>query len=260
MKIRILSDLHLEFSSWTPPPVEADVVVLAGDIHLGVKGLGWAREQFSDAHIIYVAGNHEFYGGHMQEVLVSLREVAERLGIHVLDADEFILKDTRFLGATLWTDFALYGNGPKLRGAMNDARRRVSDFRMIRNVDGNPFCPEIAREIHRAQVTWLEGKLSETFDGSTVVITHHLPHLQSIKEKYQGNALNPAFASDLAYLVRPPASLWIHGHTHDSVDYVVNGTRVVCNPRGYLPMEPNPAFDPTLVVEASSPDPLSSPS
>ncbi len=109
MKIRVLSDLHLEFAVWTPPAADADVIVLAGDIHVGVRGLEWAREQFPSLPIIYVTGNHEFYGGQMQQVSAALRATAERLEIKLLDAGELVLDDTRFLGATLWTDFALYG-------------------------------------------------------------------------------------------------------------------------------------------------------
>jgi Icc-related predicted phosphoesterase len=81
------------------------------------------------------------------------------------------------------------------------------------------------------------------------VVTHHLPHAMSIHEKYQRSALNPAFASDLSELVCAPVALWIHGHTHESMDYTLAGTRVVCNPRGYLPDEPNPGFEAGLVVE-----------
>ncbi|HEY3654613.1 MAG TPA: metallophosphoesterase [Steroidobacteraceae bacterium] len=250
MKIRVLSDLHLEFRDWTPPAADADVIVLAGDIHVGVRGLEWAREQFPITPVIYVAGNHEFYGGQLKKVSAALRETADGLGVHLLDADELVLGDTRFLGATLWTDFALYGTGQRLLQAMNDAKQGMNDFRLIRHGDTGFFRPEDAREIHLEQVKWLEGKLIEMFDGPTVVITHYLPHRRSIHPKYERDRLNPAFASDLARLVKLPATLWIHGHTHESFDYVASGTRVVCNPRGYLPMEPNPAFDPRCVVEA----------
>jgi predicted phosphodiesterase len=248
MKIRVLSDLHLEFAVWTPPAADADVVVLAGDIHIGARGLEWAREQFPSLPVIYVSGNHEFYGGQMQQVSAALRAAAQSLDIDVLDTGELVLDGTRFLGATLWTDFALYGTGPRLLRSMNDARRAISDFRMIRHGPTGILRPEDAREMHLAQAKWLEGKLAEPFDGPTVVVTHFLPHRRSIHPKYEGDEFNPAFASDLAHLVAPPVTLWIHGHTHESFDYVVNGTRVVCNPRGSLPMEPNPAFDPLFVV------------
>jgi predicted phosphodiesterase len=66
MKIRILSDLHLEFRHWTPPEADADVIVLAGDIHVGIHGVEWARRSFPLNPVVYVPGNHEFYGGHMQ--------------------------------------------------------------------------------------------------------------------------------------------------------------------------------------------------
>jgi predicted phosphodiesterase len=249
MKIRVLSDLHLEFAGWTPPAADANVVVLAGDIHVGVRGLEWAREQFPSLPVIYVTGNHEFYGGQMQQVSAALRATAQRLDIDMLDAGELLLDGTRFLGATLWTDFALYGTGDRLLRSMNDARQAISDFRMIRHGPTEFFRPELAREMHLAQVKWLQGKLAEEFDGPTVVVTHFLPHRRSIHPKYEGDEFNPAFASDLAHLVAPPVKLWIHGHTHESFDYLVNGTRVVCNPRGYLPMEPNPAFDPRCVID-----------
>jgi predicted phosphodiesterase len=252
MKIRVLSDLHLEFAAWTPPAADADVVVLAGDIHIGARGLEWAREQFPSLPVIYVSGNHEFYGGQMQQVSAALRAAAQSLDINVLDTGELVLDGTRFLGATLWTDFALYGTGPRLLSSMNDARRAISDFRMIRHGPTGILRPEDAREMHLVQAKWLEGKLAEKFDGPTVVVTHFLPHRRSIHPKYEGDEFNPAFASDLAHLVAPPVTLWIHGHTHESFDYVVKGTRVVCNPRGYLPMEPNPAFDPLFVVDTDA--------
>ena len=165
MRIRVLSDLHLEFCDWTPPAADADVIVLAGDIHVGVQGLEWARERFPATPVIYVAGNHEFYGGQMREVLAALRKAAARLGIYLLDGDQVVLGDTRFLGATLWTDFALYGTGPALLQAMNDAERGMNDFRLIRHSDVESFRPEHARQIHLAQVAWLAGKCNEAFDG-----------------------------------------------------------------------------------------------
>jgi len=249
MKIRVLSDLHLEYCAWIPPRADADVVVLAGDIHNGSAALRWAERHFAPGSVVYVPGNHEFYGGRMSEVLADLRVEAARRQIHFLDGDAVILGGVRFLGATLWTDFSLYGSSPEdIGGAMQDARTGMSDYQVIR-ADRGLLRPEQSRDIHLEQVGWLQRQIRTSFQGATVVVTHFLPHRASIHPKYQGVRSNPFFASDLDHLVRPPVSLWIHGHTHESVDAMVNGTRVVCNPRGLEPIEPNEAFDPRLVVE-----------
>ncbi len=250
MRIRVLSDLHLEFRDWTPPPVMADVVVLAGDIHAGALGLEWARRHFPSTPVVYVAGNHEFYGNTLQEISAELRNEGRRLDIAVLDASAVVIEGVRFLGAPLWTDFALYGREPhRVARAMSIAKYGMNDFRVIRFAKEGLLRPEHTRAIHLEHARWLQEKLAEPFEGPTVVVTHFLPHSRSIHAKYEGDGMNAAFASDLNHLVRPPVRLWIHGHTHESCDYTVNGTRVVCNPRGYLPMEPNAAFQPDLVVE-----------
>ncbi len=252
MRIRILSDLHLEFQEWTPPRVAADLIVLAGDIHVGAEGLPWARRHFPDARLIYVPGNHEFYGGEMDATLERLRRVAAVHDIALLDGDGVTIGGVRFLGATLWTDFALHGSDPPaIAQAQADARRGMVDYRRIYRSGSDKLQPDDTRRIHLRQSAWLAQQLAEPFEGSTVVITHHLPHALSVHPRYRGDRLNPSFASDLSALVRAPVQLWIHGHTHSSIDYRIDGTRVVCNPRGYLPQEPNTEFDPELVVSVT---------
>jgi predicted phosphodiesterase len=252
MKIRILSDLHLEFQAWTPPAVPADVVILAGDIDVGTDGLVWGRQHFADSPIIYVPGNHEYYGHEMPAMLTKLRRVARDCDVHLLDGDAAVIHGVRFLGATLWTDFALYGSEPKVvERAMAIAAQAMVDYRTIRMSGARMLCAADTQNIHWQQVAWLTQQLTEQTASPTVVITHHLPHPVSVHAKYARDGLNPSFASDLSALVRQPVQLWIHGHTHESMDYVVNGTRVVCNPRGYLPQEPNAAFDSGLVVEVA---------
>ena len=249
-RLRIFSDLHLEFVDWIPPPVAADAIVLAGDIAVGVQGIQWARRQFPDTPVVYVPGNHEFYGARLPDALAELRTEAQRLGVHFLDGDECILGGTRFLGTTLWTDYELYGSAPEdLERAMADAAIEMNDFRMIQWAGGEPLEPALVRDMHLTGVAWLAERLAEPFGGPTVVVTHHLPHRQCIHPKYEGTRFNPCFASDLDHLVRAPVALWVHGHTHESIDFLVNGTRVVCNPRGYLPHEPNPSFDPVGAIE-----------
>jgi hypothetical protein len=250
MKIRIFSDLHLEHSDWQPPAATADVVVLAGDIDVGTRGLTWARRHFPHMPVVYVPGNHEHYNGHLQRVLAALRREALATGIHLLEKDEVTIEGVRFLGATLWTDFALHGDDPEtVLRAMAHADACMNDFHIVSHGPHGRFQPRHAREIHLDVVSWLRERLAQAHPGPTVVVTHHLPHRRSIHPRFAHDRLTAAFASDLDALVRPPVTLWVHGHTHDSMDYVVHGTRVLCNPRGYIPGEPNPVFDPVSVVE-----------
>jgi Icc-related predicted phosphoesterase len=254
VKIRVLSDLHLEFQDWNPPDAEADAVVLAGDIHSGARGVEWARRQFPVLPIFYVPGNHEFYGRDIQETLSELQKTGRRFRVDVLHGRGVVIDGVRFLGATLWTDFALHGADPQsVARAMSDAKRGMGDFSLIRHGAHGSFRPEHARAMHLEQVCWIRERLADEFAGPTILVTHHLPHPRSIHRKYWGSTLNPAFASDLSHLVRSPLAAWIHGHTHDSCDYVEQGTRVICNPRGYAPFELNAAFDPILTIEI---DPL----
>ena len=107
-----------------------------------------------------------------------------------------------------------------------------------------------SHELHKVARACLTDRLAEPFDGKTVVVTHHLPHRSSIDPQFDRHPLNPAFASHMPELVRPPVDLWIHGHTHCSCDYMpVEGTRVVCNPRGYGPADLNEQFNPYLVID-----------
>ena len=254
MKLHVLSDLHLEFTHWQPPATDADVVVLAGDIAVGVDGLRWAATHFEDKPIIYVAGNHEYYGGRFDAVLGELRQVSAELGIHFLENSEVVLADrtgdkVRFLGCTLWTDFLLFG--PAMRTlCLNAARRALNDFRCIEH-DGRSLLPEQTMQWHEQHIQWLSTRLKAPFEGKTVVVTHHLPSARSVAPRYQFDRLSACFASELDQLFGSMVT-WIHGHTHDSFDYEHGGTRVVCNPRGYTSgrsLPENVHFNPALVLE-----------
>lgn len=252
MRIRMMSDLHIEFFDFVPTEVPADVVVLAGDILTEHYGLGWARKTFPDKPIVYVMGNHEFYNAHHERVLERARQEAVELGIHLLENDQVVIDGVRFLGATLWTDFEVESGNPQVPDsayAMWYAKRAMTDFNAIR-YRGGLLSPEATRAFHAASRAWLTERLAEPFAGKTVVVTHHLPLTRSIHPDFFRHPLNPAFASHLPELVRPPVDLWIHGHTHCSCDYLTEeGTRVVCNPRGYGPADLNREFNQYLVVE-----------
>ena len=232
MKLHILSDLHNEFGHFQPSPTstEADVIVLAGDIWKQDLGIYWTRKTWPNQEIVYVAGNHEFYGRNRKDVLSMMRIASEKTGVHFLDNEEVNIGGVRFLGATLWTDFKLFGES-ETKMCMADGQHCLNDFRII--YEGTKvFSPMDSVDLHEHSLAFLTNKLSQQFEGKTVVVTHHLPSRKSVAKRYYDDTLSACFASNLDYLFGK-SDLWIHGHTHDSFDYISNGTRVVCNPRGY---------------------------
>ena len=246
MKLHILNDLHIEFEDFTPPATDADVVILAGDIGVGMGGLRWARDRFPDRPVIYVPGNHEFY--HHDIALINDQKAQSPDHIHVLNNDQVVIDGVRFMGSILWTDFALFGEADRFF-AMQQARQQMTDFSIIQN-NGQRFTPEDAIQFHTASRGWLAAMLAEPFAGKTVVVTHHAPSSQSVHPRYANDLLTPAFASNLENLMDGDrAALWVHGHMHESYDYEIYGTRVVCNPRGYAPNALNPHFRSDLVME-----------
>ena len=250
MRLAIYSDLHLEFRDWLPPPLHADVIVLAGDIHVGDAAFAWARRHFPLLPVVYVAGNHEFFGANIPAALDRMRAAAAQYDIHFLHDGCVHIQGVQFLGTTLWTDFEFYGaDSGRIARSMANARRGMRDYALIEHAPGHPLSPELTRQMHFEQRGWLAARLGQNREIPTVIVTHHLPHRLSVHPKYEHDPMNPAFVSNLEYLFRDPVKLWVHGHTHESCDFTVGATRVVCNPRGYLPHQPNDSFNPALVVE-----------
>jgi hypothetical protein len=246
MKLHILNDLHIEFEDFVPPETDADIVILAGDIGVGLEGLGWAEDRFPDKPVIYVPGNHEFY--HHDLSLIEKLKAQAPAYIHVMNDDKVVIDGVRFLGSILWTDFALFGEDDRFY-AMKTAGRWMTDFSIIRQ-DGRKFTPQDAARLHTVSRGWLLSMLAEPFDGRTVVVTHHAPSSRSVHPRYASDLLTPAFASNLEMLMDGERiALWVHGHMHDAFDYEIYGTRVVCNPRGYAPNALAPGFRPDYVVD-----------
>ncbi len=247
MKLQILSDIHLEFAHFEIPETDADVVVLAGDIGVGTKGLEWAEAYASVKPLIYINGNHEYYRHSHPRLVTKMRGIASESNIYFLEKNECTIGDVRFLGCTLWTNFNLHGNAPL---ALLVAGSGMNDYRLIRNSSRgySKFHPNDSLIIHRESIYWLEKCLQQS-NGKTVVVTHHAPSVKSIPEHFHGSNINAAFASDLSELILTyQPDLWIHGHLHSPSDYYIGKTRVICNPRGY-PQEGVTGFVPDLVVE-----------
>ncbi|MFT0546892.1 metallophosphoesterase [Allopusillimonas ginsengisoli] len=234
------------------PRTDADIVILAGDISRPAQAIAWARD--FDQPVLYVPGNHEFYGSNLRDTISQLKELARGTQIHILDNEEIMLNGVRFLGSTLWSGFNLYGKGARREQAMQQAVEMIRDFSRIGSNE-NPegvLTPVEVEHLFEKNCQWLDLKLSQPYAGPTVVITHHAPSTKSVHPRFEGSLINCCFVSDSEHLMdasRTP--LWIHGHTHDSFDYEVKGTRVVCNPRGYVRGDTieNIAFNPALTID-----------
>jgi predicted phosphodiesterase len=247
MRVRILSDLHNEFGLVPVPDVDADLVVLAGDIDLGVKGLRWAAERFGGQTIIYVAGNHEYYGHAIPKLTKELAELGRELGVAFLERGSVAIDGVRFLGCSLWTDFQLRG---QYAADAITAEERMTDFRRTR------VSPSFRRvhardhaQWHAQSVAWLRSAMPPGDTTPTVVITHHAPSARSFGAVAERSPIDSAYGSNLEPLIEECAPrLWVHGHTHRCADYTIGQTRIIGNARGY-PGESVAGFAADLVVD-----------
>lgn len=266
MKIRVLSDLHLECNEPEAiSHVEADLIVLAGDIHNHAEGIRWAAQTFGGtASVVYVPGNHEYYDGEFGALEVAMRDAAAGVdNVHFLNNAALIDPEGRWrvLGTTLWTDFELFGADEETVAASVAAAEKVMlDFRGPIEVTwptsataaGAPgqgprlLTPADTLALHAHARAWLVRELGKPFTGKTIVVTHHAPHRASLADRFASDLASAGFISHLPDLVGPPVALWVHGHTHTPFDYVANGTRVICNPRGYVDRRRNRLENPNF--------------
>jgi predicted phosphodiesterase len=271
-----LSDLHLELTrGWDLPSGDArprfDVMIIAGDLVPRMeRGVAWLLERVPDRPVLYVAGNHEGYGCDIDRTVEKAKHAAEGSKVFVLQNEAIRLGSVTFAGATLWTDFDLFGDQWR---AMRVAGDRMNDFRKIRTARyADRFRPQHALARHIRSRAFLETEMRKRRSGPLVVVTHHAPHPGRSFRRYQSERLSDeeiltaAYRSDLASLMWPapieggrhslrPADLWIYGHTHESEDVTIGYTRVVSNAKGYGPWAPqhrawdNSHFDPNFVIE-----------
>jgi predicted phosphodiesterase len=265
MKIKLVSDLHLEFSDINITNDDnCDVLILGGDImvaadlheHPAFDFNPYSHGAFADLsrkqqrvarfrdflkrcsfqfpHVVYVMGNHEFYNGRFYESIDHMREECAKFpNVYLLENDTKVIDDVTFIGATLWTDM---NKGDPL--TMHAIEGMMNDFRIIRN-DKRSFAAMSARDVvsrHARTLQYFRSVLAEQHDKKFVVVGHHSPSFQSVHESYSTEYLmNGGYHSDLSEFIldHPQIKLWTHGHTHHPFDYMIGETRIVCNPRGY---------------------------
>jgi predicted phosphodiesterase len=283
MKIKVVSDLHLEFSDYNVKNDEgADVLILSGDImiaqdlydhpetsygmysNVNLDDLGRRQQtalrfrdflkrcSFQFPHVVYVAGNHEFYHGKWNKTLEILSdECAKFHNIYFMERGCKKIDDVTFIGSTLWTD--MNKGNPITLHAVRDF---MNDFRIIRKeLEGyTTLKPYDTTLRHKQSVDYISSVVAERPDEKFVVVGHHSPSFKSVHESYQSETIiNGAYHSDLSEFIldRPQIKLWTHGHTHHCFDYMIGETRIVCNPRGYESpgYTEDSGWNPNLIIE-----------
>jgi predicted phosphodiesterase len=265
MRLQVVSDLHLEFADTRIENTScADVLILSGDICVAdyfarspsspyhdvalrfYDFFGACADEFPD--VIYVAGNHEFYDSRIEDGIDTLRgALADFTNIHILDDDYIDLHDHRFIGGTLWSNLSDPIAEMTVKNGMNDFYC-ITTGKTRRKIQ-----PALTTQKHLDFLEFISKNLAK----NTIVVGHHAPSYESICETYRspGNHyLNFGYFTELSNFIleRPEIKLWTHGHVHNSTDYLIGDTRVVCNPRGYCKksgVNENANYDPSKVIE-----------
>jgi 3',5'-cyclic AMP phosphodiesterase CpdA len=273
-KVNVISDLHLEFDDLVLPG--GDILILSGDVceaknlkpdlydPYGIfdtqnsskrrdRYIRFFKEECTKYRsVIYVMGNHEHYGFRYDRTYQYLKDALPS-NVHLLENESIEINDIVFLGATLWTDC---NNGDPI--TMYSLKESMNDYRVIQNfyTGQNRYgklIPEFTYKVHRETVEYFRNELIKHHDRKVVVVTHHSPSKLSIKPKYQNDFhMNGGYSSSLENFILdyPNIKVWTHGHTHDTFDYMIGSTRILCNPRGYSGYEPRAReFDSTIGFE-----------
>jgi Icc-related predicted phosphoesterase len=258
LRLWILSDLHLELTrGWDLPSEherpDFDVLVVAGDLTTRMeRGVSWLQDRVA-ARVVYVAGNHEFYGTDIDRTVEKARAAAAGSNIHVLQNDAVTIDGITFIGATMWTDFDLFGDAEY---AMMAAAESMNDYRKIRlrNYELR-LRPKHTLQRHMESRDFIARELRRRETGRRVVVTHMGPHPDCARRGFERDISSAAYTSDCSDLIAEGApALWIYGHTHESRDFTAGATRIVTNAKGYGPWHKgetwdNAKFDPNFVIE-----------
>jgi len=248
MRCLVYSDIHLEFGDFEPPLMDVEAVFIAGDLHIGDDGIQWIKRHFTKTRVFYIPGNHEYYQNEFYDVQRRIKAAEdEYLTILLNESVDFL--GWRICGGTMWTDFALMGDDKQFE-AMRSAGNRMNDYRKVyieNNEKLRKLQPEDTQAIYFRTMEFLKNELSEKDNRHTIVMTHHVPIPVPRRRR---DILDPAYAVNLTDKIEAwQPALWISGHTHTSMDTKIGQTRLLSNPRGYVPFAANEHFNPSLILE-----------
>jgi calcineurin-like phosphoesterase family protein len=262
MKLRLLSDLHMEGTFFGYEYLGEDVILLLGDIYTKNRLRNLLEYMPDNIPKIFICGNHEYYGSTFSEVNDFMKYLEKEVpNFHFLNNESFDYGRVSFYGGTMWTNFELYGFND-MPYVIQDATRYIADYRYIttkKDLD-NPYPsgqlgdPTFQPWTINDTIAEYE-KFNKGFDrwvkdssGKTrVCLSHFLPSMKSVDAQFKGSILNGYFASNQENRIEL-VDYWLHGHTHSSCDYMLGECRVVCNPKGYGSENKN-NFNASLILE-----------
>lgn len=235
MKIKVVSDLHIEFNG--PYDFKKnETYLVAGDIAPVDMLIPYLNDVSKETNIIFIAGNHEFYNNSLNDYNTIREAFKDSPNITFLQDDFITLQGktgpVNVYGTTLWTN--LKSTQYDRTYLENYGKMRMNDFHCITNKDGIPFHPSEMTKIHNESMEKMTTFFLEHKGESNIIMSHHSPSFQSVGRQYLGDTLNYFFASRLEdYIEEHSPIMWIHGHMHTRKDYFIDDTRVLCNPHGY---------------------------
>lgn len=256
MKIRIISDLHLDVNEDHPLELADKEIftLICGDTSAYFdKATAWMHQNVKNG--LFVTGNHIFYNEENKSLAHFVKQYEEAFPLEsnmaLLNNAYKIINDIVFVGGTLWTDYKLFGN-PDLHKWY--ATRSVNDYRFGKvEEDGTlrPIRPDDCETMFNETLNFIKTTAKQFPDKKIVVLTHHAPCGKSVPEKFRQDESSPCFASNLEEFIldHPNIKLWCHGHIHTASDYTIGDCRVICNPRGYAQYQEQTGFDENLIVE-----------
>jgi len=239
MKIQVVSDIHLEHRNTLPDIFtkndypKTDYLFLCGDIGVPVKNpelwktfIDTMSKKFK--RVIYVCGNHEFYGSNIHETTLFIRNYFDLYdNIVLLEPGKVIqIEDFLIIGATLWSEIDL------------STGLLLSDIRNIYNKDNEKLKMNDINKLHQEHKEWLETMLNMCNEQhiKSIVVTHYVPSFNLIHEKYLGldhKKYIKGYASHCDDLVSK-SNLWLFGHSHKYIKKIIGNCLCYANPYGYI--------------------------
>lgn len=255
MKIKVFSDLHCDINNCYNPVEFFGDIEEPVDFYLDCGDCGeldatmqfYLRPYWMNKKVYAVAGNHTYYARTFNDTNSTLKKFGSNikfLNNECVDLSE----DVCLIGATLWTDFKLFGDREQ---AKEVCMWGINDYNYIVDDRNYTILPEDTYRQFQSSYLYIQAKVEANPNKKFIIMTHHAPSIQSVKDDYKTDIISAAFASNLEDFINanPNIKYWVHGHVHNQSNYKIGECQVIANPYGYNMCNESYGFDPNLVIQ-----------